>query len=316
MINNTTQALERLSRLLSQNEFEPFFPEDNTIGIIYMMNDAAESYFLLHDATMTGTYNPDYEGELDADLLQEDGRYVLIVHQDDSVVSLFFSDITYHENLYDYGNLAHMWMKGDEDLRLIEFRIAHLHDKYLYLDESAVNELEAKLVPLHDFPPLNHLCYPSVPEKYQVYDLTDWSVTEEAIATMEDLSRDAGDDRMLSLLRKYRSDPSKRVARKIAWELREIRHDKLMNLIYERIREATSMYEKRVDRFDDPIRSTFSKKIEQAKQREQELRNAGIRCQICYQEPFLIRQDGIELEVYLLVWQNHMHRRLVHVERM
>ena len=53
-----------------------------------MMNDTAESFLVFHEAVMTGTYLPEYEGELRAELdreesdrsgknEQEGGRYIL-----------------------------------------------------------------------------------------------------------------------------------------------------------------------------------------------------------------------------------------------
>lgn len=38
---------------------------------------------------MTGVYKPDYEGEILADLSRQGREYILVVHQDDSVVTLF-----------------------------------------------------------------------------------------------------------------------------------------------------------------------------------------------------------------------------------
>ena len=60
-----------LQLLLSENQFELIFPETDTsapdtIRLVYLMNDAVESFLLFHNARLTGTYDPAYEGELDA----------------------------------------------------------------------------------------------------------------------------------------------------------------------------------------------------------------------------------------------------------
>lgn len=65
-----------------------------------MMNDTAESFLVFHEAVLTGNYLPDYEGELSASLDKEEtdntdaegeekGRYILAVHQGDTVCTLF-----------------------------------------------------------------------------------------------------------------------------------------------------------------------------------------------------------------------------------
>ncbi len=36
------------------------------IHLVYLMNDAVESFLVFHNARMTGEYRPDYEGEISA----------------------------------------------------------------------------------------------------------------------------------------------------------------------------------------------------------------------------------------------------------
>lgn len=76
------RALEMLEELLEQDQFELLLPE---YKLVYMMNDAVESFLVFHGARMTGIYQDDYEGPLDASVTYENGEYVLVVHQDDSV---------------------------------------------------------------------------------------------------------------------------------------------------------------------------------------------------------------------------------------
>ncbi|MDA6987179.1 DUF3878 family protein, partial [Escherichia coli] len=70
---------------------------------------------------MTGQYQPDYEGELEAELSRENTEngytYVLVVHQGDSVVTIFFENLKAETHLYRYGDLGHFWVKGYEYLR-------------------------------------------------------------------------------------------------------------------------------------------------------------------------------------------------------
>ena len=66
-----TEELERLDVLLSQGQFELLLPGERygggekEIWLVYLMNDAAESFLVFHDAELTGTYQKEYEGEID-----------------------------------------------------------------------------------------------------------------------------------------------------------------------------------------------------------------------------------------------------------
>ena len=174
------EAFQKLAELLGQDQFELLFPDKDVenqdeIRLVYLMNDAVESFLVFSGARMTGHYQKDYEGELDATLSQEDGEYVLIVYQGETVVTIFFQDLQLEVNLYNYGDVGHFWVKGYEYLRILEYRLAILRDKCEYLGEEAASEAEQRLASLVHFPPLNYACYPAVPEKYIVPMEDPWS---------------------------------------------------------------------------------------------------------------------------------------------
>ena len=61
-------ALAMLQELLEQDQFELVFREkqekaDKDIRLVYLMNDAVESFLVFKNARMTGEYRKDYEGE-------------------------------------------------------------------------------------------------------------------------------------------------------------------------------------------------------------------------------------------------------------
>mgnify|MGYP000488441584 CR=1 FL=1 len=164
-------AFVMLQELLEQEQFELIFPERSISGqpdirLVYLMNDAVESFLVFHNARMTGEYRPDYEGEISASMSFEDMEYILVVHQGDSVVTIFFEDLLTDVHLYDYGEIGHFWMKDYEYLRQLEYRLAIMRDKYDYLGGEYCTPEERKLAMLVDFPPLNYCCYPAVPEQY------------------------------------------------------------------------------------------------------------------------------------------------------
>ena len=72
------------------------------LRLVYLMNDATESFLVFEHAVITGIYQADYEGELEASLeCQEDAEspYILIVRQGDSVVTIFFRDLKFECHL-------------------------------------------------------------------------------------------------------------------------------------------------------------------------------------------------------------------------
>ena len=127
-----------------------------------------------------------------------------MIHQGQNVFTVFFEDILLETQLYNYGELGHFWVKGYENLRVMEYQIAILRDKYEYLGEKYCTEYERKLAMLRDFPPLNYLFYPAVPEKYIVPVDNPWEVTAEALAVMQELATEAGDEKLGKMLRRYR----------------------------------------------------------------------------------------------------------------
>lgn len=195
---------EKLNLLLEQEQCEFVDIPDGFTGqtesgelrLIYLMNDAVESFLVLKNARITGNYVRDYEGEFKGSVERADrdlceAEYILVVHQGQNVFTVFFEDILLETHLYNYGELGHFWVKGYENLRVMEYQIAILRDKYEYLGKKYCTEYEGKLAMLHDFPPLNYLFYPAVPEKYIVPVDNPWEVTAEALAVMQELATEA-----------------------------------------------------------------------------------------------------------------------------
>ena len=142
-------------------------------------------------------------------------QYILVIHQGQNVFTVFFEDILLETQLYNYGELGHFWVKGYENLRVMEYQIAILRDKYEYLGEKYCTEYEGKLAMLRDFPPLNYLFYPAVPEKYIVPVDNPWEVTAEALAVMQELATEAGDEKLGKMLRRYEKNSDISNAKKI-----------------------------------------------------------------------------------------------------
>ena len=129
-------TFEMLQELLEQQQFELLIEECHTtpgdIPLVYLMNDAVESFLVFKQAKLTGSYIKDYEGSLKASLSQEEEQYVLVVWQGDNVVTVFFKDLDLEVRLYNYGEIGHFWVPGYEYLRQLEYRLAIARDKLEY----------------------------------------------------------------------------------------------------------------------------------------------------------------------------------------
>ena len=311
-------AYRMLEILIQQNQFELLKGKDEfhtpqDIRLVYLMNDAVESFLLFHNARLTGTYDPAYEGELDALLTQDENeRYALIVHQGDSVVTLFFEDLTLENHYYDYSQLGHFWMKGYEYLRQLEYRIAILRDKLDYLGENSCNANERELASLAEFPPLNVCCYPAVPEKYRVIRENPWHLTEDASRVFQSIAVEAGDPKLLHRLKDYEQHPTKRRARQIARLLHRNAHAKTVDLLTRKLQKASSAYPSRTFGKAQQTRHLALELL--AKKRQKELEKRGIRSELLREEPFTTAQDSIEFKMHLMIWEKGILNRKARIE--
>ena len=131
--------------------------ESGELRLIYLMNDAVESFLVLKNARMTGNYVRDYEGEFEGSVEKADrdlceAEYILVIHQGQNVFTVFFEDILLETQLYNYGELGHFWVKGYENLRVMEYQIAILRDKYEYLGEKLLHGTGTKAGNAAGFP--------------------------------------------------------------------------------------------------------------------------------------------------------------------
>ena len=80
----------KLAELLEQDQFELLLSKnrikdmhrEQDISLVYLMNDAVESFLVFHNATITGQYKSEYEGGLLAVLDKKEEEYVLVFPKD------------------------------------------------------------------------------------------------------------------------------------------------------------------------------------------------------------------------------------------
>ena len=68
---------EKLDNLIEQNQFELVSDkvDDNRLKVIYLMNDAVESFIVFENARITGEYIKDYQGEINTSLTVQKIQY-------------------------------------------------------------------------------------------------------------------------------------------------------------------------------------------------------------------------------------------------
>lgn len=317
-------AFQKLAELLGEDQFElvavnekdsqDIYVQDGEIRLVYLMNDAVESFLVFGNARMTGVYKPDYEGEILADLSRQGREYILVVHQDDSVVTLFFETLTLEKHLYDYSQIGHFWVEGYEYLRQLEYRLAILRDKYDYIGGDSCNALEEKLSALVEFPSLNYCCYPAVPEKYIVPRENPWVPSQKAISVMKEIAEQADDDSFIRWLEIYRRFPFKWMARKLAGMLHCTKHIKVTECLSRKLKEASAGYGDRS--FGKEADKQLEALMKKAKERQAELKARGIESEVLREEPFTTARDSLGFKVYLMIWTKGRRDCTVKIEEM
>lgn len=314
-------TFEMLQELLEQEQFELLTEEKLTeengsadLRLVYLMNDAVESFLIFREARLTGSYIEDYQGPLKSSLSQEAERFVLVVWQGENAVTVFFKDLDLEVHLYNYGEIGHFWVQGDEYLRQLEYRIAIARDKLEYLGAEFCTETERKLVQLADFPPLNSCCYPAVPEKYIMPREDPWVLTGEALQAMIEIAEEAGDRNLVKALNYYGKHPGKITAKYVAKLLHQGYHSAAVDLLTEKIKKEASTYPDRS--FGKEGDEKLGRLLDKARQLQKELEKQGIRSDILREEPFTTAKDGLDFQVFLMLWKDGLFHRTVEVKKL
>ena len=309
----------KLAQLVEVEQLEFLAPKDNSNNwrLVYLMNDAVESFLVFENARFTGEYLPDYEGTIKAVLEKKEKEYILVVNQgEDSVFTIFFESLKLEIQCYDYGKIGHFWVEGYEYLRQLEYRIAILRDKVDYLGEqkNCCTKEERKFALLAEFPPLNYCSYPSVKPEYVVPKSEPWQVNLDAIRLMKELAMQVKDKMLIQMLALYEQYPVKTIAKIIAKMLHQKRHLAVVKLLDKKLQKEAGNYPKRS--FGKKSNAEHKKQIEQAYERQKALKAKGIESEVLWQEPFVYAQDSVEFEVYVMVWKKGILNQKVEVERM
>lgn len=307
------EEFEKLADLLEQGQFELLKPpsgenakKPSDIRLVYMMNDTAESFFVFHNAVMTGVYQPDYEGELTATLdrteehSEKERQYILAVHQGDTVCTLFFQDIWMECDLYDYGQIGHFWVEGYEYLRQLEYKIAILRDKREYLGEECCSKEEIRLSELSGFPPSSYLFYPAAPMAYVREKDEPWKCSRLAAEVVEEAAKQVGDVWFRKVVSLYKRYPIRVLARYIAWMLHREARKNVTDHLISQIDQAAATYPRR--NFGAEKEKLHQSLLEKAKKRTSELEKQGTQAKLFREEPFA-KGDDSPFKVYVMQFE-------------
>lgn len=315
---NMPDEFQKLAQLISQDQFD-WLPDGR---VVFLMNDAVESFLVFLDGKLTGNFDTDYDGELEAYLDRSGEAYMLIVHQGtDNVFTIHFTDLKLEVHLYNYGEIGHFWVEGQEDLRQLEYKLAILRDKIQYLGDEYANDEELHLAALADFPPI--MTWYAVPAKYRGIPEEPWYVTEKAVCVMMELAVEAGDHSLLRILKIYRmlaeksaSMCRKQCGRYIARTLTHSSHTKVLQLLAKRLRHAAKSYPDRTYQDDLEHSQPFHELWLKTRKKAQELRSRGVDVEALREEPFVVAADSITYHVYLMYRSKGAFRKRVTVELM
>lgn len=348
-MKNGKDEFKKLNQLLEQDQFE-WLPDGR---VVYIMNDAVESFLVFENARMTGNFDTEYDGPLSARLEELDvepgeteagetgigetnsgetvtvgTEYLLVVRQGQSnTFTVRFTDLKLEVHLYNYGEIGHFWVDGQEDIRQLEYRLAIMKDKIRYLGNEYANAEEMKLVRLAEFPPI--MTYYAVPLKYIDVPKEPWNVTSEAIREMKLLAAEAHDESLARLLavyqrcnqkvsRKHGQQHSatwteKMIGRYIAKALTHKEHVAVLELLAEKIKHATTDYPDRT--FGEPFDEEYQALWNNAKNRAAEMKAQGQQVTALREEPFVEAPDDLSYKVYLMKVDTSGKKKVVEVEK-
>jgi len=142
---------KRLEAVLSCGSFELKFENDDCL-IPYMMSDAVESILILRSCRMTGHFDPDIKGPINAEFLEGENSGV-IIRQEGNVFSLWYESLAEDTRLYRYDQIGHFWVQRLEQWRRLTYIIGTMHDKFHHLGREYCNETEEAICDLIEFGP-------------------------------------------------------------------------------------------------------------------------------------------------------------------
>ena len=294
-------GLYKLARLL-EGQCVEFINDNNAFRAVYLANDCTESFLNFIAPELNGVCLTDYDGYISASVERFGDRFLLVFRQgEDNTFTVTFSDVAVETYMYNYGNTGHFWVDGFCDLRLIDYWLGIINDKYNCLSEYC-NDEEVVLAVLSQFRPLRY--YNSVPEKYMAdSDYVEYT-TAESVDVFLELAREASDFKMCRFIEKH--GVTEKTEKRLAKLLAKPGHSTLVNLIIEKIASASAQYpDREYGEKTGEYRKLYDIAVDKARQ------YAGKNCtaRAFREEPFAHMPDSMTYKTGILLTKNGFFRR-------
>lgn len=291
-----------LAQIFKENVFELMEKKDETqYYVVYMMNDAIESFLVFENAVMIGEYEKENEDIVQGSLDRINNNYILVVRQGDrNSFTIRFSRLRLENNLYQYHNIGHFWVKHDEYLRQINYRLGILQDKYQFLGKKVCNQEELELLPLFEFAPLrNYICVSW--EK-----AVSFRSTEQGIEAFLQLAIESNDYTMEKWIVRYQKRQTKCSEWILTKMLKTVSHKRVIDLLFNKIDQASKKYSERsFGDMEDQLIVNCRRKIK-------EILNHHNDITLLEEQPFSVG-DEFTYTFHLLRWKENWIFRKVQV---
>lgn len=258
LTKDCTEEFVYLAQIFKENVFELMEKRDDTqYYVVYIMNDAIESFLVFENAVMIGEYEKENDEVIQGTLDKINDNYILVVRQGDhNSFTIRFSGLRLENNLYQYHNIGHFWVKEYEYLRQINYRLGIMQDKYQFLGEKVCNQEELDLLPLYEFAPLrNYICVSWEKEE-------PFQSTERGIEAFLQLAKEDNDVPMVKWLIRYQKKQSKWSEWILTRMLKTVSHRRVIELLVNKIDQASLKYNERsFGELEDQLIANCRKKL-------------------------------------------------------
>jgi len=293
--------LLKLAGLIEEQCIE-FITDERNFKIIYLANDCIESFLEFTDSEIKGECITAYDGYTDASVEKYGDRFLIVFHQgNENVFTVTFTGIKVTAYPYNYGNTGHIWLNGYCDLRLIDYWLGIINDKFRCLPDYCTQQ-ETELAELSGFKPLRY--FNSVPEKYMSdSDYVEFT-TERSAEIFMRLTLEAGDEALYKYIKKRGING--RTEKVIAKLLTKPMHSEIVNLIIGKIKTAASVYP---DRDYGDKTGEYNSIYQTALAEAEKYKNSKSVVSVYKEEPFAHMSDSMEFKVRILVTENKGFKR-------
>ena len=122
-----SEVLSRLNEIFDEGVFELFREKNGNREYFttYTMNDAIESVIIYKNAIVSGEFINDYEDGVATDISWDSDKVKFKrpkIPKQDNVCIIWFDDIVIRDRLYQYHNIGHYWVDGEEYLKMTSIK--------------------------------------------------------------------------------------------------------------------------------------------------------------------------------------------------